>query len=107
MTTATPEALTFTRTDTELDEFFVRNQEISDLGNLLGILGWDQQVKMPPQANQVRGPQLATMQALLHARQTDPRIGALLDTLEQRVQGPGYSDADRGDRKRRRVGKEC
>ncbi len=96
MTAATSRALTFTRTDAELNELFERSQEISDLGNLLGLLGWDQQVKMPPQANQVRGPQLATLQALLHERQTAPRIGELLDALEQRVQGDGYSDADRG-----------
>jgi carboxypeptidase Taq len=96
MTTATPEALTFTRTDAELDELFERSQELSDLGNLLGLLGWDQQVKMPPQANQVRGPQLATLQALLHERQTSPRIGELLNALEPRVQGDSYTDADRG-----------
>ena len=96
MTTATSKALTFTRTDAELNELFERSQEISDLGNLLGLLGWDQQVKMPPQANQVRGPQLATLQGLLHERQTAPRIGELLDALGQRVQGDGYSDADRG-----------
>jgi carboxypeptidase Taq len=96
MTTTTPETLIFTRTNAELDELFTREQEISDLGNLSGILGWDQQVKMPHQANQVRGPQLATLQALIHERQTDKRLGALLDTLAQRVQGDNYSDADRG-----------
>ncbi|HLW01516.1 MAG TPA: carboxypeptidase M32 [Ktedonobacterales bacterium] len=96
MTTAASKVLTFTQTDAEFTEFFERAQEISDLGNLLGLLGWDQQVKMPPQANQVRGPQLATLQALLHERQTHPRIGELLNVLEPRVQGDGYSDADRG-----------
>jgi carboxypeptidase Taq len=96
MTTATPHALNFTRTDPELSELFERTREISDLGNLLALLGWDQQVKMPPQANQVRGPQLATLQALLHERQTAPRIGELLGALEERVQSNGYTDADRG-----------
>src|SRR5581483_6304736 len=96
MTTVTSETLTFTRTDAELDELFTREQEISDLGNLLGLLGWDQQVKMPHQANQVRGPQLATLQALVHERQTDKRLGELLNALEPRVQGDDYSDADRG-----------
>jgi carboxypeptidase Taq len=96
MTTAASKALTFTKTDAELSELFERTQEISDLGGLLGLVGWDQQVKMPPQANRIRGPQLATLQALVHERQTAPRIGALLDALEPRVQGDGYTDADRG-----------
>ncbi len=96
MTAATSKALTFTRTDDELNELFGRAQEINDLEGLLGVLGWDQQVNMPPQANQIRGPQFATLQALLHERQTSARIGELLDLLEQRVQGDGYTDADRG-----------
>ncbi len=96
MTTATSKALTFTRTDAELNELFERMQEISDLESLLGLVGWDQQVNMPPQANQIRGPQLATLQALHHERQTAPRFGELLGLLEPRVQGDGYSDADRG-----------
>ncbi|HEY7350365.1 MAG TPA: carboxypeptidase M32 [Ktedonobacterales bacterium] len=96
MTAPTSNVLTFTRTDAELNELFERTQEICDLGSLLSLVGWDQQVKMPPQANQIRGPQLATFQALLHERQTAPRIGELLDQLEQRIQGNGYTDADRG-----------
>lgn len=96
MTTAPSQAFRFTRTDPELDELFERTQEVSDLGSLLSLVGWDQQVKMPSQANQIRGPQLATFQALLHERQTAPRIGGLLGILEQRVPGTDYSDADRG-----------
>src|SRR5579883_472418 len=96
MTTIASHTLTFTRTDPELNELFERTQEISDLDNLLSLLGWDQQVNMPPQANQIRGPQLATLQALAHERRTAPRIGELLDIVGPRVQGEGYTDADRG-----------
>jgi len=96
MTIAASKTLTFTRTDPELNELFERTQEINDLGNILSLAGWDQQVNMPLQANRVRGPQLATLEALLHEHQIAPRIGELLDVLEQRVQGDGYSDADRG-----------
>ena len=96
MPTATSHTLTFTRTDPELNELFARTQEINDLDNILALAGWDQQVKMPPQANQVRGPQLATFQALVHERRTVPRIGELLNALEPRVHSSGYTDADRG-----------
>lgn len=47
MTTATSQALAFTKTDAELTELFERSQEISDLRSLADLLGWDQQVKMP------------------------------------------------------------
>ncbi|HLZ60581.1 MAG TPA: hypothetical protein VKR06_26855 [Ktedonosporobacter sp.] len=87
MTTATSQTLRFTRTDPELNELFEQTQEISDLGNVLALASWDQQVNMPPQANQVRGPQLATLQALLHERRTAPRIGELLDALAQACPG--------------------
>ena len=94
---ATPSnVLSFTLTDAELKELFDRTQEISDLGNLARIVGWDQRVKMPPEANQVRGPQLATMHAIIHERQTAPRLGELLKVLEQRIQDERYTDADRG-----------
>ncbi len=96
MAIATLQSLHFTLTDPELKELYERTQELQDLGDLLGLLGWDQQVKMPPQANQVRGPQLATLESIYHERLTAPRIGELLTLVEQRVQGTSYTDADRG-----------
>src|SRR5579885_1366340 len=96
MATATSKTLDFTRTDPELKELLERVQEFSDLQNTLALLAWDQQVKMPHEANQVRGPQLATLQAIAHERLIVPRIGELLQTLEARVKGSSYTDTDRG-----------
>ncbi len=96
MATATSKTLGFTRTDPELKELLERVQEFSDLQNTLALLAWDQQVKMPHEANQVRGPQLATLQAIAHERLIVPRIGELLQTLEARVKGSSYTDTDRG-----------
>jgi carboxypeptidase Taq len=94
--TTTSKPLSFTQTDAELKELFERTREIADLGGLAGIIGWDQQVKMPPEANQIRGPQFGTLQVIIQERQTAPRLGELFSILEKRVQGSGYTDADRG-----------
>ena len=96
MATATSNKLEFTRTDPELNELLERVHEIADVRDTLALLEWDQQVNMPHEANQVRGPQQATMQAIAHERLTAPRIGELLQALEARVKGSGYTDTDRG-----------
>lgn len=96
MATATSNELRFTRTDPELNELLERVHELADLGSALALVGWDQQVNMPHEANQVRGPQQATLQTIAHERLTAPRIGELLQALEARVKGSDYTDTDRG-----------
>ncbi|HKG24089.1 MAG TPA: hypothetical protein VKB09_00490, partial [Thermomicrobiales bacterium] len=58
-----------------------RLAEVSDLGTIGGLLGWDQQTMMPPRGAGVRAMQLATIARLGHARFTDPEIGRVLDDL--------------------------
>jgi carboxypeptidase Taq len=93
---ASSNVLAFTRADPQLQELFERMQILSDLINLGEVVGWDQRVDMPRRANQVRGPQLATLKGVIHEHQSAPRLGALLDTLESRVGRAGYTAADRG-----------
>ncbi|HWH05449.1 MAG TPA: carboxypeptidase M32 [Gaiellaceae bacterium] len=59
-----------------------RLAEVVDLLKTRALLGWDQQVKMPPGGGPVRAEQLATLDRLAHERFTSPEIGRLLDRLE-------------------------
>lgn len=58
-----------------------RLAEITDLGKAAALLGWDQQVKMPPRGSSTRAEQLATLGKTIHEKFTDPAIGRLLDEL--------------------------
>ena len=57
--------------------------EISDLSYAAAVLGWDQQVNMPPMGAEGRGNQLATLQRLIHVKQTTPELGDLIDDLSK------------------------
>ena len=69
--------------------------EIADLGGATALLGWDQQVNMPPGGVNNRSHQLATLQTIAHARGTSPETGALLDDLAAYAAGldPDSDDA--------------
>jgi carboxypeptidase Taq len=47
-----------------------------------GLLGWDEQVNLPPDSADLRAEQVAVMAELEHAAATDPRIGERLAELE-------------------------
>ena len=55
--------------------------EISDLAYAAAVLGWDQQVNMPPLGAEGRGNQLATLERLIHIKQTTPELGKLIEDL--------------------------
>jgi carboxypeptidase Taq len=59
-----------------------RVAEIHDLGRASALLGWDQQVKMPPGGAGVRAEQLATLNRLAHEALTSEEMGELLSELE-------------------------
>jgi carboxypeptidase Taq len=54
------------------------------LGTVNGLLGWDEQVNLPPDSADLRGDQLGVMAELQHAAASDPRVGELLTLLEGR-----------------------
>ena len=65
----------------KFDELRTRLAEISDLGKVIALLSWDQQVMMPPRGAPGRAEQLATLGRIAHEKFTDPEIGKLLDEL--------------------------
>ena len=54
------------------------------LGTVNGLLGWDEQVNLPPDSADLRAEQLALMAELYHAAASAPRSGELLALLEDR-----------------------
>ena len=65
-----------------LGELKQRLGEITDLLRIQALQHWDLEVWMPPGGQDARAAQLATLEAIIHARQVDERIGELLDELE-------------------------
>ncbi|MFM7246043.1 MAG: carboxypeptidase M32, partial [Actinomycetota bacterium] len=73
--------------------FAARMHEQSDLGGVLGLLGWDEQVICPPGGREARAQQGATLAAIAHQRLVDPAYGEAIDaadaladlTVEQRA----------------------
>jgi len=66
-------------------------KEIKNLHDAAALLGWDQQVYMPPGGAEARAEQLATLDTLAHERFTADEIGQLLTDLA----GAGYEyDSD-------------
>lgn len=61
------------------DELERRMGELRDFGSVVGLLTWDQETFMPPGGAEARGHQLSAMQALIHEKLTDPRLGELLE----------------------------
>ena len=66
----------------ELALLRTRLGEVSDLEALGALMFWDQNTMMPPGGAGARADMADTLQRVLHARETDPELGRLLDVLE-------------------------
>ena len=66
------------------DELLERLKNIDLISQIGSLLGWDQEVLMPPKAAALRAEQLAWMSKTGHESTTNPRIGELLTELEGR-----------------------
>ncbi|MGC4031815.1 MAG: carboxypeptidase M32 [Tepidisphaeraceae bacterium] len=60
-----------------------RLHEISTLGSIGAVLGWDEQVMMPPGATAFRAEQSALLAKLGHEKLTDPTTAEILTDVEQ------------------------
>lgn len=66
--------------------------EVSDLGHAASVLGWDQQVNMPPGGAEARGQQLATIGKIAQEKFTSDEVGSLLEDLKKE-----FSNAETDD----------
>src|SRR3954468_11028302 len=65
----------------KFDELRGRLAEISALVKTMALLGWDQQVMMPPKGAAIRAEQLATVGRIAHVKFTSAEVGSLIDGL--------------------------
>ena len=65
------------------DDLLERLKDIDLVNQIGGLLGWDQEVLMPPKAAKLRAEQLSWISRTGHEKLTDSRIGELLEILEQ------------------------
>ncbi len=63
------------------EQLVAKLREISDLQNIEGLLGWDQQTYMPPKGNDARSRHIALLSALAHQKTCDPQLGQFMDDL--------------------------
>ena len=80
--------------ETALASLKERIGEIDDLDSASSLLGWDQQVMMPPGGAGVRAEQLATLERLSHEALTSDEIGRLLDELASHEDSLDYDSDD-------------
>jgi len=61
--------------------------EVSDINHAASVLGWDQQVNMPPGGGEARGRHLATLGKIAQEKFIADEVGRLLDDLKQEFAG--------------------
>ncbi|WJS85605.1 carboxypeptidase M32 [Paracoccus sp. TOH] len=64
------------------DELLAFQRQTEALSSVAERLGWDQETVMPRGATEQRAEEMAAMEAVLHERRTDPRLGEWLDRAE-------------------------
>ena len=77
----------------KITELKTRLAEIYDLEMAGSLLGWDQQVNLPPGGAAGRGRQSALLARLSLERSSDPALGRLLDELQPYAESLPY-DSD-------------
>ena len=65
-----------------LEELMTFQGETEALAQIAGRLGWDQETMMPRGSARQRGAEMAAMEAVLHARRSDPRVAEWLEAAE-------------------------
>ena len=76
------------------DALMERMRELDVIGQIGGLLGWDQEVMMPPKAAKLRAEQMAWISKEGHARMTAPEVGELLAAAESEANG---SEVEQGN----------
>lgn len=70
-------------------ELVIRLHQLHRLGGAMGLLGWDQEVTMPPGGARTRAGHRSALAGVIHEKLVAPQLGSLLDDLV-----PGMADLD-------------
>jgi carboxypeptidase Taq len=68
--------------NTAYDQLMAFQRQTEALGLVAERLSWDQETMMPRGAAEQRGEEMAAMEAVLHARRTDPRLADWLEAAD-------------------------
>jgi carboxypeptidase Taq len=79
---------------TKLEQLKAKLAEVTDLGAVGSLMGWDQQTYMPPGGSAARARQSGTMAKLVHEMRTSAALGDLLKAAEDENSGLDYDDDD-------------
>jgi carboxypeptidase Taq len=77
----------------KLEQLKERLGEVEDIGRAASVLGWDQQVNMPPGGSEARGRQLATLSKIAQEKFIADEIGRLIGDLKQEFDGADTDEA--------------
>ncbi len=77
----------------KLEQLKEKLGEVADIGRAASVLGWDQQVNMPPGGNDARGRQLATLSKIAQEKFIADEVGRLIDDLKQELNGADTDEA--------------
>ena len=77
----------------KLEQLKERLGEVADIGRAANVLGWDQQVNMPPGGNEARGQQLATLSKIAQEKFIADEVGTLIDDLKLEFDGADTDEA--------------
>ena len=77
----------------KLEQLKERLGEVEDIGRAASVLGWDQQVNMPPGGSEARGQQLATLSKIAQEKFIADEVGRLIDDLKQELDGADTDEA--------------
>jgi len=75
----------------KIEELKQYSGEITNLGNISGLLGWDQEVMMPEKGIKARKQQLSILSGIKHDKITSGELGGILD----RINPEGLNEEDR------------
>ncbi|MEM9811627.1 MAG: carboxypeptidase M32 [Pseudomonadota bacterium] len=74
--------------ETAFDALVAHDRATGALREVAGLLSWDQETMMPKRGAAQRAEQAAALAATIHARDTDPRLGAWLEAAEATEDAP-------------------
>ena len=76
---------------TAINDLLAFQRQTEALSSVAERLGWDQETVMPRGAVEQRAEEMAAIEAVLHERRTDPRIGEWLDVAEPQSEAEARS----------------
>jgi carboxypeptidase Taq len=69
--------------DAAYQELIAHLQRVHSLGSIGELLGWDEQVNLPPESADQRAEQHAVLAEVIHVAASNSRVGELLEILEK------------------------